>query len=218
MNKGFYLKMAWGNIRKNRNIYLPYLLAASVMTALFYIQGSLCDMVDISGMKGKRMMSSLLGISTPITGIFSLVILFYVNSFVMKQRKKEFGLYNVLGMEKRHLARLMSVEILLVAVFSLFFGISGGTLFSQLFFLIFYKMIRMEAELTMVIPRGAVTETLTLFGILFCLVLLYDIVAVIRTRPVELLRSESQGEREPKVHGLAALIGVAALIGGYVIA
>ena len=218
MNKGFYLKMAWGNIRKNRNIYLPYLLAASVMTALFYIQGSLCDMVDISGMKGKRMMSSLLGISTPITGIFSLVILFYVNSFVMKQRKKEFGLYNVLGMEKRHLVRLMSVEILLVAVFSLIFGISGGALFSQLFFLIFYKMIRMEADLTMVIPRGAVIETLTLFGILFCLVLLYDIVAVIRTRPVELLRSESQGEREPKVHGLAALIGVAALTGGYVIA
>ena len=218
MNKGFYLKMAWGNIRKNRNIYLPYLLAASVMTALFYIQGSLCDMVDISGMKGKRMMSSLLGISTPITGIFSLVILFYVNSFVMKQRKKEFGLYNVLGMEKRHLVRLMSVEILLVAVFSLVFGISGGALFSQLFFLIFYKMIRMEADLTMVIPRGAVTETLSLFGILFCLVLLYDIVAVIRTRPVELLKSESQGEREPKVHGLAALIGVAALTGGYVIA
>ena len=218
MNKGFYLKMAWGNIRKNRNIYLPYLLAASVMTALFYIQGSLCDMVDISGMKGKRMMGSLLSISTQITGIFSLVILFYVNSFVMKQRKKEFGLYNVLGMEKRHLARLMSVEILLVAVFSLFFGISGGALFSQLFFLIFYKMIRMEADLTMVIPRGAVTETLSLFGILFCLVLLYDIVAVIRTRPVELLRSESQGEREPKVHGLAALIGVAALTGGYVIA
>ena len=218
MNKGFYLKMAWGNIRKNRNIYLPYLLAASVMTALFYIHGSLCDMVDISGMKGKRMMSSLLGISTPITGIFSLVILFYVNSFVMKQRKKEFGLYNVLGMEKRHLVRLMSVEILLVAVFSLVFGISGGALFSQLFFLIFYKMIRMEADLTMVIPRGAVIETLTLFGILFCLVLLYDIVAVIRTRPVELLKSESQGEREPKVHGLAALIGVAALTGGYVIA
>ena len=218
MNKGFYLKMAWGNIRKNRNIYLPYLLAASVMTALFYIQGSLCDMVDISGMKGKRMMSSLLGISTPITGIFSLVILFYVNSFVMKQRKKEFGLYNVLGMEKRHLVRLMSVEILLVAVFSLVFGISGGALFSQLFFLIFYKMIRMEADLTMVIPRGAVIETLTLFGILFCLVLLYDIVAVIRPSPVELLKSESQGEREPKVHGLAALIGVAALTGGYVIA
>lgn len=131
-------------------------------------------------MKGKRMMGSLLRISTPITGIFSLVILFYVNSFVMKQRKKEFGLYNVLGMEKRHLVRLMSVEILLVAVFSLVFGISGGALFSQLFFLIFYKMIRMEADLTMVIPRGAVTETLSLFGILFCLVLLYDIVAVIR--------------------------------------
>ena len=73
MNKGFYLKMAWGNIRKNRNIYLPYLLAASVMTALFYIQGSLCDMVDISGMKGKRMMSSLLGISTPITDSRSAV-------------------------------------------------------------------------------------------------------------------------------------------------
>ena len=88
MNKGFYLKMAWGNIRKNRNIYLPYLLAASVMTALFYIQGSLCDMVDLSGMKGKRMMGSLLRISTPITCIFSLVILFYVNIFFIKKKKK----------------------------------------------------------------------------------------------------------------------------------
>ena len=111
---------AWGNIRKNRNIYLPYLLAASVMTALFYIQGSLCDMVDISGMKGKRMMGSLLRISTPITGIFSLVILFYVNSFVMKQRKRNLASTMFSEWKKRHLARLMSVEILLVAVFSLF--------------------------------------------------------------------------------------------------
>lgn len=83
-------------------------------------------------------------------------------------------------MEKRHLARLMSVEILLVAVFSLVFGISGGALFSQLFFLIFYKMIRDGGRYYDADPRGAVTETLALFGILFCLVLLYDIVAVIR--------------------------------------
>ena len=218
MNKGFYLKMAWGNIRKNRNIYLPYLLTAALMAALFYIQSSLSDMVRGSGMQGARSMVSILNASAPVTGIFSLIILFYVNSFIMKQRKREFGLYNVLGMEKRHLARLMGTEVLMMALVSLVFGIGGGALFSQLFFLIFYKVIRMKAELAMTIPVGAVMRTLILFGAAFLLVLFYDVISVIRTKPVELLKSASQGEREPKSHWFTAMTGTLALAGGYILA
>lgn len=188
------------------------------MEALFYIQSSLADMVSVSSMKGAISMVSLLNASTPVTGLFSLIILFYVNSFIMKQRKKEFGLYNVLGMEKRHLVRLMSVEVLMMALISLVFGIGGGALFSQLFFLIFYKMIRMTPDLTLTIPVGAVMRTLLLFGAAFLLVLFYDVLTVIRTKPVELLKSASQGEREPKTHWFSALIGTLALAGGYILA
>ena len=89
MNRGFYTKMAWGNIRKQRQIYVPYLLAVSLVMGLYYILNSLRIMVGESSMKGTRTMMTILGVCVPIAGIFALVILFYVNSFVMKQRKKE---------------------------------------------------------------------------------------------------------------------------------
>lgn len=215
MNKGFYLKMSWGNIRKNRHIYLPYLMAVSLVVGLYYILCSLQMMVGASDMKGSHTMLTILKVCVPITGGFSLVILFYVNSFIMKQRKKEFGLYNILGMEKRHLARLMVTEVLLVAVISLVLGIFGGALLSQLVFLLFYKLIRMPVKLTMTIPLSAVSGTAELFGAGFALVMIYDVVSVLKTNPVRLLQEARQGEQEPKARWLLALVGVVTLGAGY---
>ena len=135
--------MAWGNIRKQRQIYVPYLLAVSLVMGLYYILNSLRIMVGESSMKGTRTMMTILGVCVPIAGIFALVILFYVNSFVMKQRKKEFSLYNILGMEKRHLTRLMVTEVFYIALASVFLGVAGGALFSQLAFLVYFQMIHM---------------------------------------------------------------------------
>ena len=218
MNKGFYLKMAWGNIRKNRNIYLPYLLAASVMTALFYIQGSLCDMVDISGMKGKRMMGSLLRISTPITGIFSLVILFYVNSFVMKQRKKEFGLYCVLGMERRHIARILFYETLILAVIGIGLGLLFGALLDYLSYLLLMYLIGSPSGTGFSLSINAFTDTLGIFAVIFLAVYLNNLRQIHFTSVISLLKSGSEGEREPKSKWILTVLGVIFLAAGYLLA
>lgn len=215
MNKGFYTKMAWGNIRKNHHIYLPYFLAAGLVVGLYYIFTSLRIMVRGSEMKGYRTMLSLLSVCTPIAGLFALVILFYVNSFIMKQRKRELGVYNILGMEKRHLARLMVTEVLMMALASLTVGILGGALFSQLVFLLFYNLVRINVQLTFTIPFDAVGETVTLFGIGFLFVMVYDVVSVLKTNPIRLLQESRQGEREPKASWFLVLVGVSALSGGY---
>ena len=141
--KLFYPKFAWDAIRKNRRSYIPYMLTTLFVVAIFHILRNITWMPYLIHQRGASEIAVTASLGSFVIAIFSAIFLFYTSSFLMKQRKKEFGLYNVLGMEKRHLVRLMSVEILLVAVFSLVFGISGGALFSQLFFLIFYKMIRM---------------------------------------------------------------------------
>ena len=107
MNKFFYPRLAFQNIRKNKSIYFPYLLAGSMITGLYYILSSIAVMVVKSGAKGSSTMGYLLELSTYIAAFFSVIILFYINSFVMKQRKKELGLYCILGMERRHLSLMM---------------------------------------------------------------------------------------------------------------
>ena len=218
MNRGFYTKMAWGNIRKQRQIYVPYLLAVSLVMGLYYILNSLRIMVGESSMKGTRTMMTILGVCVPIAGIFALVILFYVNSFVMKQRKKEFSLYNILGMEKRHLTRLMVTEVFYIALASVFLGVAGGALFSQLAFLVYFQMIHMPVALTFSIPLSAVKNTVLLFGAGFLLVAVYDVISVVKTNPLQMLQESRQGEREPRARWLLAAVGLGTLAAGYALA
>ncbi len=218
MNRGFYFKMAVGNIRKNKNIYRSYLLAVSLVTGMFYILSSIQAMVMESDMIGRTKMTLILNVCIFCTALFALIILFYVNYFVMKQRKKEWSLYSILGMEKRHLARLAVTEVLLIALGSLFLGIFGGILFSQLMFLIFLNMIRMPVTLQFSMPLDSVTLTAAFFGGGFFLVMIYDLMIVIRTNPIRMLQESREGEREPKTRWFLALLGVLFLGAGYGIA
>lgn len=113
MRRNFNIRMALTNIKNNQNIYLPYFMAASLIVMLFYSLRSVSFMVANSTAAGGGTMSAMLQMSSWICGILSLVILFYVNSFIMKRRKKEFGLYSILGMEKRHIALVMAWEVLI---------------------------------------------------------------------------------------------------------
>jgi putative ABC transport system permease protein len=218
MNKGFYFKMAVGNIRKNKNIYRSYLLAVSLVTGMFYILCSLQEMVQESDMIGRTKMTLILNVCIFCTALFALIILFYVNYFVMKQRKKEWGLYSILGMEKRHLARLVVAEVLLIAAGSLLLGILSGILFSQLVFLIFLNMIRMTVTLQFSMPVNSVNLTVKFFGSGFLLVILYNLMVVIRTNPIRMLQESRAGEREPKTRWILALLGALFLGAGYGIA
>lgn len=215
MNKFFYPKLAFQNIRKNKSIYFPYLLAGTMITGLYYILSSVTVMVAESGAKGGSAMGYLLELSTWICAFFSVIILFYINSFVMKQRKKELGLYCILGMERRHLAFMMAWEVAFGFGTTLFLGILFGCLMSQMMFLVLMKIVRMQVELIFQIPLRSVLGTARLFLIGFGLILFYDILVVYRTNPINLLKGSSHGEREPKARWIVALAGVAALLLGY---
>lgn len=215
MNRFFYLRLAAQNLKKNKTIYLPYLLAASLIVSLYYILSSLSPMIAESGMRGRSSMIAILGASQFICAFFSLLILFYINSFIVKRRKKEFGLYSILGMEKRHISLTMFWEVILTGLISLAAGIGGGALLSQLMFLVLLKLVAIPTALTFQIPLTSVGGTVLFFAFAFGAILIYDIVSICRSDPIGLLRAGNTGEREPKARWFLALIGFAALGGGY---
>lgn len=215
MNKQFYLRLAISNIRNNKSIYVPYLMASSLIVMLFYGLRSVSYMVAESGASGSGTMAAILDMSSWICGILALIILFYVNSFIMKRRKKEFGLYSILGMEKRHISIVMIWEVLLTGLISVLGGILFGALFSQLLFLLLLKIVGLPAALVFQIPMSAILVTLPLFGAGFALLLMFDVISVYRTDPIALLRSAKEGEREPKSKWLIALLGLITLLWGY---
>ncbi len=218
MSRHFYTRLALLNIRSNKNVYLPYLLASSLIVMLFYSLRSVSAMVTASACAGSGTMSVMLELSSWICGILSLAILFYVNSFIMKRRKKEFGLYSILGMEKRHICLVMIWEVLFAGAVSILCGILCGALSGQLLFLLLLKIVGLPAALQFQIPFGEVAATVVLFGVGFFLLLCYDVASVCRTDPIGLLRSEKEGEREPKTKWAIALLGLLTLGGGYLLA
>ena len=203
MRKGFFPRLALSGIRKNRSIYYPYILTAVLTTAMMYIMGSLQNAsTDYSGT-----LSFSLQLGIVVTSVFSVVFLFYTNSFLMRRRKKEFGLYNILGMEKRHLARLILWETALMLVISLALGLAAGVLLDKLMHLALSRLVGQTASLTFALSPGAMRYTAVLISLTFVLILVNSVRQVYFARPVELLRSAEVGEREPKARWLLACWG-----------
>ncbi|MDO4332179.1 MAG: FtsX-like permease family protein [Eubacteriales bacterium] len=214
----FYPRLAVSNMRKNANIYFPYLLAGILLTGLYYMILAVGEMVAGSGMTGGEEMMFILEMCAALCVVIMFLILFYINSFVMKRRKKELGLYCILGMEKRHLCRLLFWEVMGAAAISIVGGIVFGALFSQLLFLVLLNLIKIPAKLTFTIPLLSVQKTAVVYICGYLITLVYDWIIILRTKPIELLKSRQEGEREPKTKWLTALTGAIALAGGYWIA
>lgn len=211
MRKGFFPRLALSGIRKNRSIYYPYILTAVLTTAMMYIIGSLQQIsTDYSGT-----LAFSLQLGIVVTSVFSVVFLFYTNSFLMRRRKKEFGLYNILGMEKRHLARLIFWETAMMLAVSLTIGLAAGVLLDKLMHLVLTRLVGQAVSLTFAVSPGSMRYTAALISITFALILLNSVRQVYVARPVELLRSAEVGEREPKARWLLGLLGLISLGTGY---
>lgn len=211
MRKGFFPRLALSGIHKNRSIYYPYILTAVLTTAMMYIMGSLQNVT--TDYSGTLAFSLQLGIV--VTSVFSVIFLFYTNSFLMRRRKKEFGLYNILGMEKRHLTRLILWETVLMLLISLLLGLAVGILLDKLMHLLLSHLVGQAVSLTFAVSPGAMRYTALLISVTFALILLNSVRQVYFARPVELLRSAEVGEREPKARWFIALLGLIALGTGY---
>lgn len=208
-------RLVFSSMKKNGNIYFPYLLAGGLLSGLYYMILAVGEMVAGSEMQGGAEMMVILQMCAGLCIVIMFLILFYINSFVMKRRNRELGLYCILGMEKRHLGVLLFWEVFVSAAISIAGGILFGVLFSQLLFLVLLKLVRIPAKLTFAVPLASMGKTLTVFGIGYFVTYLYDRRVIRKTDPIDLLKSRQEGEREPKTRWLTALLGIVTLAGGY---
>lgn len=218
MRKGFYARLAADNLKKNSKVYLPYLVTCVLMVAMFYIITALSLNADIQNLPGSAPVQTMLDFGSKIVAIFAFIFLFYTNSFLMKRRKKEFGLFNILGMEKRHISRLLAFETLYIALIAWIGGFLVGIAFDKLLYLLIVRILDTEIALGFYISVSAIVRTLVLFAIVFCCIFLNGMRQIHLSNPIELLKSGQVGEREPKTKGLLAVLGVLCLGIGYAIA
>ena len=193
MKLGLYPKLAWDGIRKNRRLYVPYLLTCGGMIMMFYIIHYLAAMEALKGMSGGATVGQMLGMGVWIVALFALMFLFYTNSFLMRRRKREFGLYNILGMGKGNLSLVLLWENLLVFLISMLGGLAGGIALSKLAELGLARALGGWTGYSLSVNWEAVKDTLLIFGGIFCLILLKNLVQIQRLSPVALLNQESAG-------------------------
>lgn len=219
MNKLFYPKLAAQNLHKNRQFYLPYILTVLGTAAAFYILAALANTKPASTQMRYYYLSIYMSIGLVVVGLFSVIFLFYTNSFLMKRRGKELGLYNVLGMGKRNIAAMLGFETLYVALIGIVGGIALGTLLQKLMTMLVTKLMGgADVKFPFQLSPAAMALTAILFGAILLLTLLVNLGRVAKLRPVELMHSGSAAEREPKTRWLLALLGVGCLGAGYWIA
>lgn len=217
MSRFFYFKLAITNIKKNAKTYVPYMITSILTISMFYIICSLGNNPNVSKACGTDSMKYVLFLGTWVCGIFAIIFLFYTNSFLMKRRKKEFGLYNILGMEKKHISMVVLCETLIMSVISLVLGLVVGILFDKLMLLVILSMFTVEIPLGFHISPESFPATLTLFTGIFVLIFLNSIRQIHLAKPIELLQGSTVGEKEPKAKWLIALIGAICLGLGYYI-
>lgn len=216
MNK-VYRKLAFTNIKNNGSLYLPYIISGIVTVAMFYIMMFLNNSKGLEKIYGSSYLTSIMALGVGIIAVFSYIFIFYTNSFIIKRRKKEIGVYNILGMEKRHIAKVMGIETVTVALIAIIGGIVTGMLFSKLSILLLYKILAVKETVKFEINFSTIINTLIVFGILYALTLIYNMMQIKLANPIELLRGGNVGEKEPKSKWLMAIIAVGCLAVAYYI-
>ena len=218
MKRGFYLKLALDGMKKNKRLYIPYLLTCAGMVMMFYILYGLAMSPLMETMRGGNTMGLVLMLGTWVILLFSLLFLLYTNSFLARRRNKEFGLYNILGMNKRNLSRILLWETLLCALFSIGAGLAGGILLSKLAELFLLHMAGEQADFALrIVPKGILAAIL-FYGAIFAVLMVISLARLHISRPLDLLKSEAAGEKPPKANWLFALAGVIILGVAYYLA
>ena len=218
MKAGFYPSLAVNGIKKNRKFYLPYIHTCTGMTTMFYVISYLCGSDVIARLPGAGTISSFLEMGSGIIAFFSLVFLFYTNSFLTKRRRKEFGLYNILGMNKWNIGRLLICETVIIAIISIICGLVLGIAVSKLAELILVNLLKGDIVYTFSVSGIAILKTIEVFSLIFLLLLLNSIAHLRLSRPVDLLKSENVGEKPPKSNWIFGLLGVIILSAAYYLA
>ena len=214
MSSKIYGKLAITNLKNNRKTYVPYILMAVLSVMMYYIVGGMAQ-----GNNGlSKNVKMIMGYMNGMLMIFSVIFLFYTNSFLIKRRKREIGIYNILGMGKGHIAKMLAIEAVITAFISIFGGILLGIVFGKLMYLVLGKLLHYDISVKVTVEIPVLEKTFVFFMAIFVLILLYNLLQIRIVSPVELLHGSNQGEREPKTKWLLAIVGAILLGTGYYIA
>lgn len=194
MSSKIYGKLAITNLKNNRKTYVPYILMAVLSVMMYYIVGGMAQ-----GNNGlSKNVKMIMGYMNGLLMIFSVIFLFYTNSFLIKRRKREIGIYNILGMGKGHIAKMLAIEAVITAFISIFCGILLGIVFGKLMYLVLGKLLHYDISVKFTVEIPVLEKTFVFFMAIFLLILLYNLLQIRIVSPVELLHGSNQGEREPK--------------------
>lgn len=212
-----YRHLAWDGIRKNSRLYVPYLLTGVGAVSFFYILVALSRLPE-GTLPGSGSVQVILNLGSFVLWVFSLLLLFYTHSFLIRRRNREFALYNVLGMGKRDIARILCWETLLSGGISLAGGLALGILLSKLAELGLLRMVGAATDMVYRVSAGGLLLTLGLYGAIYLLILLSALLRVRRSTAVQLMRSQAEGEKPPRANWALAVLGILLLAGAYYLA
>lgn len=215
MSKTFYFRLAFDNLKKNAKMYIPFVLSCILTIMMYYMVSSLSMNPNMMNMIGGDVMQQILSLGIYVITVFAVIFLFYTNSFLIKRRKREFGLFNILGMEKKHLSIVIALESMIVFLVSMILGIGIGILLDKAFYLLIAKMLNASIALGFYISYQSIVNSIILFLIIFVLMYLFSLIQINLSNPIELLHGDQHGEKEPKTKWLLALIGLICLGTGY---
>lgn len=218
MKLGFYPRLAWSGIGKNKRLFVPYILATAGTAAVFYILFFLASSNFFDNMRGGSSTKMVLSFGVFVIVAFALLFLFYCNSFLVRRRYKEFGLYSILGMNKHNISRILAWETLFTALLSLLGGVFIGVLLSKLAEMAMLKVLGGTADYALHISLPAIEYMLLYFGGIFLLIFLNSVVRIRRLSASELVRSENYGEKPAKANPILGGLGVLVLGVAYYLA
>ena len=219
MHKGIFSRLAKRNIRNNKSTYIPYMITCIFCIAMIYMMEFLRDCPTLDqAVRQADEVRMIVFTGEIVVEIFCIIFLIYSNSFLMKRRQKEIGLYNILGLERNHIGIVMFLETIITSIGSLAGGIAAGIIGSKLALLLLLKLLHIPSVLGFYISVKGIFTCLFMFGIVFLMILFLNLAKIHLSRPVELLRGNNTGEKEPAAKWLMALIGFICLGAGYYLA
>ena len=219
MHKRIFSRLAKQNIRNNKSTYIPYIITCIFCIAMIYMMEFLRDCPTLDqAVRQADEVRMIVFTGEIVVEIFCIIFLIYSNSFLMKRRQKEIGLYNILGLERNHIGIVMFLETIITSIGSLAGGIAAGIIGSKLALLLLLKLLHIPSVLGFYISVKGIFTCLFMFGIIFLMILFLNLAKIHLSRPVELLRGNNTGEKEPAAKWLMALIGFICLGAGYYLA
>lgn len=215
LGKNFFLKLAWTNVRRNRAVYLPYMIAVAIISGVFFLVNAIIYSKGIANMPSGETAKMVLTFAVVVFGLFAFCFMLYINGFLIKRRKREFGLYSVLGLEKGHVCRVLLIENLLTLGGGVGIGFLFASIFGRLVFMLLLYFIRSAPDSVFELPANAFMATGILFGAIFIVTSIFNTAQIHLANPLALLQSEKRGEKESRLLWPAAIFGIGGIALSY---